>query len=73
MLNWVDKYSPRFPELHIWKKQQERFLRLSEDDCTEEAKRSASDKFEDKYQQLKIYKVIFLRNKSEVEKLFEDF
>jgi hypothetical protein len=47
VLSWIDKFSCKFPDLHIWKKTQGKFLRLSED--AEEEKKSGSDKFEDKY------------------------
>ena len=71
-MDWVDKFSIRYPDLHIWKKTQRNFLELQEVD-QQNKNGPKSEKFEDKYKQLKIYNTIFQRNQGEIKNLIDEF
>jgi hypothetical protein len=43
-MDWVDKFSRKYPDLHIWKKSQVNFIELAEVQGHND-----SEKFEDKY------------------------
>ena len=43
-MEWVDKFSRRYPDLHIWRKSQTNYLELAEGDGSRK-----SEKFSDKY------------------------
>ncbi|CDW91809.1 UNKNOWN [Stylonychia lemnae] len=59
ILEWIDKYSAKFPDLFIWKRSQKHFFNPYNE-------KAESEKFEDKFQTLKVYRLFFQRDQKEI-------
>ena len=70
--HWTDRHSGEYPDLFLWKKIQSQYFQGSAA-AQAQSGQNQSDQFTDKYQSLRTYKVIFERNKREVDELRVEF
>eukprot|EP00347_Sterkiella_histriomuscorum_P010671 403375372 len=73
ILEWIDKYSGKFPDLYIWKKSQSQFFFNTFLNNLNNSKNNENEKFEEKYASLKVYRLYFERDQKEVETLKHDY